>query len=165
MRVIGNWLFLIAMSFWIGTSMFLTFILIPRLRSQFSQDELYGIVSALLPLQFQLGMVVGMIVVIIAIVRMIRADRPKRLLRWAGVLLIAMLALNIVGEYYFMPQMMELEPDGSPQFIHLFNFLQAINLLILLLGLLALLLIAADMRLLPGKPTRSGYSFHYGGFV
>lgn len=161
MRVIGNWLFLIAMSFWLGSIMFFTFVLIPELRAQFSQDEFYDIVSVLLPMQFRMGMIVGMIVVIIAIARLIRAAYPKRLLKWAGALLVIMLALNAVGEYYFMPQIIELVPDRTPQFIQYFNFMQGINLLNLLLGLLALLLIAADMRLLPRKPGRNGFSLHY----
>lgn len=169
MRAIANWIFLIAMSFWLGSILFFSFVLGPTLKAELPANQFYETVNFLLPIYFQLGVVVGVIALLVAFVRTLRADQPKRLLKWVSALIIVMLALNVVGGYVLLPQLEELIPQAldtnNPnleKYTSLYNYLQGISLLNLLLGLQVLLLISVDMRILPGRPSRGGgYSMRF----
>lgn len=161
MRAIANWIFLIAMSFWMGSILFFSFVLTPTLKAKLGADQLYQTVNTVLPVYFQLGMVVGIIALLVAIVRTIRTDYPKRMLKWITAFIVVMLGLTIVGLYVLLPYM-QLAPDyAAEKFIQYYNFTQGISLLNLLLGLLVWLLVAIDMRLLPSRPSRGGYTMRF----
>lgn len=162
MRAIANWIFLSAMSVWIGSILFFSFIITPTLKAKLGTDELYQTVNVLLPVYFQLGIVVGVIVLIVAIVRTVRTQYPKRIMKWSTSFIIIMLGLNIVGHYVLSPRMLQLAPEFTNEaFLQYYNFTQGINLLNLILGLHVLLLVAIDMRMLPGRPSRGGYSIRF----
>lgn len=161
MRAVVNWLFLIALSLWVGSIAFVTLLLAPALKSQFPADQFFQIVKMLFPNYFQLGVAVGFIVFLISFVRTFRAEHPKRLLKWGNLLIMIMLALTVIGGYVLVPQMQELGTNGE-QLVQLYNYTQGVNLLNLLCGLLVLLILSIDMRILPGRLSRgSGYSMRF----
>lgn len=160
MRAVINWLFLTALSLWIGSIGFITLVLAPALRANFSEEQFYQTANVLLPIYFQLGLILGFVTLLISLVRTFRAERPKRLLKWVSALLFIMLSLTIFGSYGLLPQMQALE-SGAEQ-VRLYNYTQGISLLNLFFGLLSLLFISMDVRLLPGSPTRTrGYSLRF----
>lgn len=162
MRAIGNWFFLIAMSVLLGSVLFFSFIATPILKAELGGDAFYMAVTVIFPVYFQSGIVVATIALLIAIVRTLRTDYPKHLLKWINLSLVVMLALNIVGLYVLLPPMQELAPDfAADEFIQYYNFAQGASLLNLLLGLQVLLFVAIDMRILPGKPSSGGYSMRF----
>lgn len=162
MRAIANWIFMSAMSVWIGSIIFFSFVITPTLKAKLGTEELYQTVNALLPVYYQLGIAVGVIALVVAIVRTVRTEYPKQIMKWSAAFIIMMLGLNIVGHYVLLPEMLQLAPDFSHEtFIQYYNFTQGINLLNLIFGLQVLLLVAIDMRMLPGRPARGGYSIRF----
>lgn len=162
MRAFANWIFLIAMSFWVGSILFFSFVLTPTLKAKLGADQLYNTVIVLLPVFFQLGMAIGVIAFFVAIVRTLRTDRPKRMMKWITGLIIVMLVLNVVGYYVLLPKIQELSTDvTNDTFIQYYNYTQGVSLLNMLLGLQVLLLVAIDMRILPGRPSRGGYTMRF----
>ncbi|WP_054951358.1 DUF4149 domain-containing protein [Numidum massiliense] len=169
MRAIVNWLFLLSIVCWLGSVMFFELLLIPKLKTAISIHQYYEVLNVVRPIPYQLGLVVGLLVLLIALFRTLRAERPKRLLKWIVLLLLMMFALNCVATFIVLPQMDALQgkitsfksaTSDVKQFTKLQSYTQMINLLQCLFGLFVLLFTAVDMRILPAKPIKSGYSFH-----
>lgn len=113
MSTILRYLEFLSLGTWVGSILFLSFVVAPGAFALFSRDQAGALVGLALGRLHWLGLVCGVVYLVahVAVARSLPA-----FLEWAAIAVILMLALTLVSQYWVSPKLADLRAEMKTQF-------------------------------------------------
>jgi hypothetical protein len=144
-----KFLMLLTLCLWLGGIMFFSAVEAPLILRHVNDRILGGeIISSSLARLHWMGMICGLVFLLASLIRNYRTTADRKLLTLPHFLVVLMLALTAVSEYFILPAIAELrghsDPAAAARFQHLHTWSVALEAVVLFLGFLVLYRQASD---------------------